>query len=158
MELNRFSLLTRTVLSVAFVVALSFCQDPGSGPSKLHLTFFGSSTCSECVEIKESLLKPIEKQYSQKLSIEYRDIEIEKDLTILTAMEKGYHVTTPSAQELYFPDTVILGHDDIMKNGRQLIESYLSTPEKWRHVHAYGDTTIDTVSASLKNAARSQKR
>lgn len=110
------------------------------------------------MEIKESLLKPIEKQYSQKLSIEYRDIEIEKDLTILTAMEKGYHVTTPSAQELYFPDTVILGHDDIMKNGRQLIESYLSTPEKWRHVHAYGDTTIDTVSASLKNAARSQKR
>jgi hypothetical protein len=97
------------------------------------------------MEIKDSLLKPIEKQYSAKLTIEYRDIEIEKDLTLLTKMEKGYHVTTPSAQELFFPDSVIIGYDDIMKEGRKLIESYLSNPEKWQYAHAYGDSTIDTA-------------
>jgi hypothetical protein len=111
------------------------------------------------MEIQESLLKPLEKQYPSKLTIEYRDIEIEKDLTLLTSMEKEYHVTKPSPQELFFPDTAILGYDDIMKNGRRLIESYLSKPGKWRYAHAYGDSTIDTVvKASPKNAAGEKKR
>jgi hypothetical protein len=100
------------------------------------------------MEIKETLLKPMENQYSSKLKIEYRDIEVEKDLTLLTALEKGYHVTKPSPQELYFPDTVLIGYDDIMKNGRQVIETHLSHPEKWRFAHAYGDSTIDTLSAA----------
>ena len=100
------------------------------------------------MEIRDSLLKPITKQYSPKLTIEYRDIDIENDLTLLTAMEKGYHVTKPSPQELYFPDTVILGYDDIMKNGRRLIDTWLSHPEKWQYAHAYGDSTIDTAKVS----------
>ncbi len=35
-----------------------------------------------------------------------------------------------------------------MKTGRALIENYLSHPEKWAYRHAYGDSTIDTVSSS----------
>jgi hypothetical protein len=125
----------------------AFSQTDHSSGTVLRLFFFGSSTCGECMEIKESLLKPIEKRYSPKLIIEYRDIDIEKDLSLLTAMEKGYHVTKPSAQELYFPDTVLIGYDDIMKSGRSVIESYLSNPEKWRYKEAYGDSTVDTVKA-----------
>lgn len=138
----------KTVLFVLCVAALSFSDESGGNSAKLHITFFGSSTCGECQEIRETLLKPLEKQFASKLKIEYRDIEIEKDLSLLTAMEKGYHVTKPSPQELYFPDTVLIGYDDIMKQGRHLIETYLSRPEKWRYTHAYGDSAIDTLSAA----------
>jgi hypothetical protein len=138
-------ILFTSIACISLLASAVFSQADQSTAKSLRIVFFGSSTCGECMEIKESLLKPIEKQYSPKLTIEYRDIEIEKDLTLLTAMEKGYHVTSPSPQELYFPDTVILGHDDIMKNGRRLIESYLSNPGRWHYAHAYGDSAIDTA-------------
>jgi hypothetical protein len=126
----------------------AFSQTDRSSGKFLRLVFFGSSTCGECMEIKETLLKPLEKQNESTLKIEYRDIEVQKDLALLTAMEKGYGVKNPSPQELYFPDTVVIGYDDIMKKGRQLIETYLSRPEKWHYAHAYGDSTIDTLSAA----------
>jgi hypothetical protein len=149
----RFSLLPACVFFAAVVAGICvspvFSQESRQAPAKtLHLTFFGSSTCGECMEIKESILKPLALQHADSLKIEYRDIEIQKDLTLLTAMEKGYNVKNPSPQELYFPDTVLIGYDAITKSGRQLIETYLSHPEKWRYAHAFGDSTIDTLSAA----------
>ncbi len=117
-------------------------------PRELRLTFFGSSTCGECAEIKTQLLKPLEHKYEGKLTIVYRDIEVDKDLALLTAMEKGYRVKTTAPQELFFPDTVLVGYDVIMKEGGRLIESYLSHSEKWTYSHAYGDSTIDTMNAA----------
>jgi hypothetical protein len=133
------------IAAVIIAVAFSFLFARGAPGEKLHLVFFGSSTCGECLEIKEKLLKPIEKEHAAKLAITYRDIEIEKDLTLLTTMEKAFHVKNPSTQELYFPDTVLIGYDAIMKNGRALIESRLSRPDAWAWAHAFGDSTIDTV-------------
>jgi hypothetical protein len=129
------------------LLLIAFCSlSAGNRPEeKLHVVFFGSSTCGECLEIKEKILKPLEKQYPEKLLVTYRDIELEKDLTLLTQMEKAFNVKNPSPQELYFPDTVIIGYDDIMKGGRALVESKLSQPDKWVWAHAFGDSTIDTT-------------
>jgi hypothetical protein len=157
-HVDRLAFSLKAAFSILFISILSFAQEIQPASPALHLTFFGSSTCGECMEIKETLLLPLEKQNALKLKIEYRDIEIGKDLALLTAMEKGYSVAKPSPQELYFPDTVLIGYDNIMKNGRQFIESYLSKPEKWHYAHAYGDSTIDTVKASPKNAAGAKKQ
>ena len=135
------------LIALLFLSTVVFSQAQ-SAQKSLHLTFFGSATCGECAEIKTQLLKPLEHQHAGKLAVTYRDIEVEKDLAILTAMEKGYHVKTTAPQELFFPDTVLVGYDNIMKNGRQLIERHLSHPEKWAYAHAYGDSTIDTISAA----------
>lgn len=133
--------LSTILLTAAFAVA-------DGVPRTLRLTFFGSSTCGECAEIKTQLLKPLEQKHAGKLRVTYRDIEVDKDLALLTAMEKGYHVKTTAPQELFFPDTVLVGYDNITKTGGQLIETYLAHPEKWSYTHAYGDSTIDTISAA----------
>ncbi len=138
----------RAVSAILFVACLAFPQGVSKAQHSLRLTFFGSSTCGECAEIKTQLLEPLGRQYAGKLSIVYRDIEVDKDLALLTAMEKGYHVKTTAPQELFFPDTVLVGYDIIMKTGRPLIESYLSHPERWTYAHAYGDSTIDTVNTA----------
>ena len=138
----------RSAATVLFLSTLIFSQPTSSTQKSLRLTFFGSATCGECAEIKATLLKPLEKQYAGKLTVTYRDIEVEKDLNILTAMEKGYHVAKTAPQELFFPDTALVGYDDIMKDGRRIIEAYLAKPEKWGYAHAYGDSTIDTLSAA----------
>jgi hypothetical protein len=136
------------VKAAAFFLLASvavFSKESIPEPQALHLTFFGSATCGECQEIKEQLLKPLERQYSPKLDISFRDIEIEKDLRILTALEKKYHVKNTSPQELYFPDTVLIGYDDIMKYGRQFIDFRMSRPETWKNARAPDEGGLDTA-------------
>lgn len=113
-------------------------------PEKLFLTFFGSPTCEECMTIENTLLKPIEARYAPALQIRYRNVDDAKDFNILTAMEKGYAVKSTAPQELFFPDTVLVGYEAIMKTGEKLIGYYVSHPEKWAYLHVLGDTTIDT--------------
>lgn len=112
---------------------------------QLELTFFGSRTCAECLEIKQNLLSPIEAQSAPLLKINYRDTEDTNDFRLLCAMEKDYGVTNPSPQELFFPDTVLCGYADITKQGRQLVEFYLARPEKWISPHVYTNGAADRV-------------
>jgi len=117
-----------------------------SSPKPLVLTFFGSAACDQCEEIKTQLLQPLEAAHAQKLKINYRNLDDTNDLNLCTAMEKGYNLTETASQELFFPDTALRGYDAIMSGGKSLIESYLDHPEKGVYRHAFGDTTIDTVS------------
>jgi cytochrome c biogenesis protein CcdA len=98
---------------------------------KLVLHFFGSSTCGECNTIKYELLQPLEKIHADKLSIEFHDSDNDKDFQLSIKFEDAFHVQESSPQELFFPDTFLLGFDDIMKWGKLLIEDRLNKPEKW---------------------------
>jgi cytochrome c biogenesis protein CcdA len=145
-ESNRMKNLISAILILIAPFSL-LANSTSSAPSKLVLTFFGSPTCGECVEIRETLLKPLEHQHGDKLTIHYRDVDDTNDMKILNAMENGYKIKSSSPQELFFPDTVLLGKDEIMRYGRALIETALAHPEKWGYRHAYGDKSLDTVSA-----------
>jgi hypothetical protein len=138
----------KTAVLFLFAWVAVFSKGTAPEPQALHLTFFGSATCGECQEIKEQLLKPLQRQYSPKLDIAFRDIENEKDLRILTALEKKYGVKNTSPQELYFPDTVLVGYDDIMKYGRQFIDYRMSHPETWKNTRAMDDGGLDTAKAT----------
>ena len=127
-----------TILLYVFGLCTLLCAQDVP-PQKLVITFFGSSTCGECLEIKEKLLAPVAKAHGNAVEIRYKEVENEKDLALLTEMEKAYHVTEVAPQELYFPDKVLVGYDEIMKRGQADIEWYLSHPEKWRNLHVQGD-------------------
>jgi hypothetical protein len=111
---------------------------------QLHLVFFGSATCGECAEIREQLLKPLLKERPEVLKIDFQDVETPEGFNLANTFEKKYGVTHASAQELFFPDTVLLGYDAIMKTGKRLIEYYLAHPEKRHYKHAFGDETPGT--------------
>jgi hypothetical protein len=100
------------------------------------------------MEIREQLLKPLASEYSGKLSIDFKNVEDTFDYNLANTYEKIYHITNPSPQELFFPDTVLLGYDAIMKNGRTLIETYLSHPEKWHYKYVAENSTVNTKNTS----------
>ncbi|MFP4015356.1 MAG: cytochrome c biogenesis CcdA family protein [Chitinispirillaceae bacterium] len=101
------------------------------GEQKLTLHFFGSSTCGECMEIKEEVLFPLQKKNESKIDLQIHDIDTEKGFDLLLQMEESYKVTQSSAIMLFFPDTVLSGANSIMQNGPDMISSYLDNPEKW---------------------------
>ncbi len=89
-----------SMLLLATFLAVSANQP---APPRLVLTFFGSPTCEECLEIKNTLLKPLEAQHESTLKIHFKNIEDEKDFTLLSAMEKGYKFRRPLPRNFSFP-------------------------------------------------------
>jgi hypothetical protein len=137
----------RTLILILLCLAGRISAQTAPTP-KLQLVFFGSATCGECMELKEQLLKPILARHAQELNIDFRDIENTSDFTLAALFEKEYGVTSPSAQELFFPDTVLLGYDAIKEAGKPLIEQYLAHPEKRKYKHAFGVKTLDTTTTA----------
>jgi cytochrome c biogenesis protein CcdA len=100
-------------------------------PSRLVLHFFGSTTCGECAEIKSTMLLPLADKYRDRIDLRIHDIESDSGFKLVVKMEEKFKVKSPSPQELYLPDTVLLGYESIMKTGKVVIEWYLSHPERW---------------------------
>lgn len=119
---------------------------------KLTLHFFGSRTCGECLEIKQTLLKPLAENYPEKLEILFHEMENEKDFQLQMAMEKEYGLMETSPQLLFFPDTFLAGYENIMENALGMIDTYLSQPEKWTARKMDVDTT--KFKDELKNRFR----
>jgi hypothetical protein len=142
------------ISSILFAVWTALGQAPS--PPPLHLVFFGSATCGECAEIKEQLLKPLAQQHAQTLKIEFRNVEVPEDFNLANVYEKEYGVTKPSAQELFFPDNVLLGYDTIMKNAKGLIEFYLAHPEKRQYKHP--QTSAAPVAASTAETIKDKMK
>jgi cytochrome c biogenesis protein CcdA len=108
---------------------------------KLTVRFYGSRTCGECLEIKESLLKPLAQKHPDSIELRLYDIEDTAAFGALVKREKAYGVTAPSPQELFLPDTVLLGYEQIMAHGRAVIVERLNDPSRWAERPLEGDTT-----------------
>jgi len=113
----------------------------GRGPDRLVIHFYGSRTCGECLEIKESLLKPLAREHTGKLDLRLYDTEDTAAFGHQVMREQAYGVAAPSPQELFLPDTVLLGYETIMARGRAMIMARLSDPSRWVERPLAGDTT-----------------
>jgi hypothetical protein len=130
----------RKILVVA-VFAFASVAAQNSPAGKLTLIFFGSPTCGECAKIKATLLRPIADSLPGKIDLRINDIESDSGLSLAMKMEEKYHVKNTSPQELFFPDTFLLGYESILKDGRKLIAYYLDHPEKWKSEAAAASRT-----------------
>jgi cytochrome c biogenesis protein CcdA len=99
--------------------------------SRLTLHFFGSPTCGECLEIKEEILFTAQRANPDKIDLRIHDVDSDSGMNLLLIMEEKYGVKSTAAIELFFPDTFLIGADEIEKNGARLIDLYLQHPEKW---------------------------
>jgi cytochrome c biogenesis protein CcdA len=123
----------KNAIMLAFI-CFAGCAVSGQGTSKLVISFFGSPTCGECAAIKATILKPLADSLPEKLDLRIYDIETDSGLKLAIKLEELYRIKSPSPQELFFPDTFLLGFESIKKNAKAMIEQYLAHPEKWKTV------------------------
>jgi cytochrome c biogenesis protein CcdA len=138
------------LLLLLSVFAFSKAADTPS--DKLLLRFFGSRTCGECIAIKESVLKPLTLMFPQQLTIEIYNIEDTAGYLLMTKLEEAYKLKTTSPQELFFPDTVLLGFDAIIATSEKLVKTYLANPAQWKKVTVTTDSTKYSNALSKKVA------
>lgn len=117
------------LFSALLLLTLATCA--WSAPEKLVVSFFGSKTCGDCLEIKERLLKPLAQHHADVLEVRFHEFEDDSSLQLMLQLEKLFGVTKPSPQELFLPDTFLLGYEAIMADGETLIEHHLANPRTW---------------------------
>jgi len=117
------------ILTAAALLLPAAANPADSANSPLELYFFGSATCGECFEIKNSLLFPIERELDGRIKIQYYDTDAE-GIGLLLNMGRERKVDISSAQLLFFPDTVLLGFESIMANTRAIVEEYINDPQR----------------------------
>lgn len=111
----------RSLFYIAFL-SIFMALSSSVQAEKLQLVFFGSSTCGECLKIKQELLYPLLKKHKDDLDVLIYDTDTDSGLSIMIKMEDEYKVNTSASQELFFPDTFLAGYDDIMKYAQKMIE------------------------------------
>jgi hypothetical protein len=141
--------LLRVVFLTIFVSSTTLFA--GVDPSgRLVIHFFGSSTCEECHEIEQRLLRPLALQYGDRLELKIHDLETDSGLALAMTMEKRYGVKKTSPQELFLPDTFLTGYADIMKSGGRLIALHFESSKAPRQ-------TVTAPGAALVNLASAMK-
>lgn len=142
--------LMRLSLFFSLLLAVSSLLPTVSAAENLQIMFFGSSTCGECLKIKEELLYPLQKKHKDALEIIFLDTDNDSALSILIKMEEEYQVKSTASQELFFPDTFLIGFDDIMKYGKTMIEARVG-----KNLGSFNQHTADTSELTnfLKNKA-----
>jgi cytochrome c biogenesis protein CcdA len=118
----------RNIVINVFLLLYPAITDASETP-RLLLNFFGSPTCGECMEIKETILFPIEKEYDGKIDLRIYDVDTDTGFKMMTKLEVQFGVKTTASIELFFPDTFLIGDADIKKHARRMIEFRLAHPE-----------------------------
>lgn len=121
---------TKTILSLVFLLLYTSVSSSAE-PPRLPLLFFGSPTCGECLDIKHTILFPVQKAYPDKIDLRIYDVDSDSGYSYLLEMEEKYAVKTTASIELFFPDTFLTGETDIHAHARRLIDYYLAHPGKW---------------------------
>jgi cytochrome c biogenesis protein CcdA len=143
-------------IEIVAVICIAFSAVFADSAPKLILHFFGTPTCGECAKIKTAILRPLSDSLPDKLDLRIHDIETDSGLKLAMKMEEKFHIKTSSPQELFLPDTFLLGFESIQKNGRAMIDRYLADPEKWK-AHEVAAVTADTTRFSATLKQRFQK-
>ncbi len=120
-------LFSRKKVLILFLFMFSFL----SANDKLTIHFFGSSTCGECHELKTEVVQPLIDTYGDSLDVKFHDTNIDSDMNLLLDFEKSFGIIEGSAQEVFFPDTFLLGYDDILKNFEPMLKTFINERSKW---------------------------
>ena len=118
---------------------------------RLEIHFFGSRTCGECLEIKETILKPLAVEFPESISLNIHEIENPDSFQLMVAMEELHGINDPSPQELFLPGAYLAGADEIINSGESLIREYLAHPDRWEEILLTESDDPDEFEDDLKD-------
>lgn len=118
-----------TLISILLLLFVGYNQSHASGTPKLIV--FYSPSCHECTKVKNELMPDIEREFKDKIEIEYRDItDIENYKFLLSLKEKNRADIKIVLPVLYFKGHFLNGKGQIENRLRNLIIESLGKSHK----------------------------
>ncbi|MBF0252830.1 MAG: hypothetical protein HQL29_03345 [Candidatus Omnitrophica bacterium] len=98
------------------------CQQ--TDENKLTLSIFHSPGCSSCIKVEREIVPKIEEKYADKIILEYRDIDIIENYTLLLGLQEKHGIVLKgSLPVFYMCGHFINGYDNIKNGWESFIEN-----------------------------------
>jgi len=131
---------TAVRLLALFLLLLSSHHRLGANeaPEPLDLRFFASATCSECAEIKRSVLSRMQTRFGDRIRVTHHLLDDIEGFKLLLLYERHYAVNDQESLKIFLGDVCLSGKASVEANLEQTIADQLAagnstpTPEQLR--------------------------
>ncbi len=111
------------LVNLSSVIAKENVRAPKSFP---HLLYFYSESCHNCQKIKHELLPEIEKEFFDKIIIEYLDIADMHNYKFMLSLKEKYQCYEDGVPAFFIGGHILVGYDNIRKELRNTIVTALN--------------------------------
>jgi predicted DsbA family dithiol-disulfide isomerase len=107
-------------------------------PRPLQIYLFASSTCPECMEVKENLLPRLQQVYGDRIKVTHQVLDDIENFKLLLLYEKKYGATDDEPLRIFLGDAFLSGKQAIEQKLEKTIAEQLQkgavtpTPEAIR--------------------------
>lgn len=128
MKSRRYIFIIISIL-VCLLIPLPYSQAHNSNIRKLIV--FYSPTCQRCIEVKNKVMPEIEKEFKDKIQIEYRDITDIENYKLMLSLKETYQVKDIGDLPVFYLEGHFLRtkEEEIKNKLRQFILKTLGMPE-----------------------------
>ncbi len=121
------------IIVITFFIASSFTYCQAEKRNVRVLLFFYSPECHSCAKVKKEVLPEIEKEFKDKIAIEYHNMDDIENVKLFLSLKEKYPSAIGSAPPVfYFEGHFLNGTNNLKENLKRLLEStpITSTHEK----------------------------
>lgn len=125
--------LTSLTFTLSLFLTTSFISAKEQQSRNLpKLIIFYSPTCHKCKEVKETIIPKIEKEFKDKILLEYRDISNLKDYKFLLGLQEKYKVDLEMVLPLFFIEGKFLNSKQEIENNLKkiILDSLVFFPQE----------------------------
>ena len=120
--MNKRKIIFSIISILILLVIPNFAYSQENAPGTRKLIVFHSPTCHKCLEVKNELMPRIEKEFKDRIKIEYRDITNVENQTYLLSLKEKYHTDIKLVWPVIFFEGGFLNGKNITENNlRQLM-------------------------------------
>jgi cytochrome c biogenesis protein CcdA len=97
--------------------------------NKHKLLVFHSINCQECIKVKNTIMPQIQREFQDKIQIEYRDTAVEENYKLLLSLKEKYNNKIELVLPVfYFEGQLLNAKAEVKNNLRRMIAQSLSKP------------------------------
>lgn len=116
-----FAPLDKGYLAVDKTYLTGFVYSQGYSQDIRKLIVFYSPSCHKCIQVKNEIMPEIEKEFKDKIKVEYRDIAYKENYALLLSLEEKYKVKMKNVWPVFYFEGYFLNAEGQVKDRLKII-------------------------------------
>ena len=125
--MKRIKIASLAVLTLSLLFIPSFAPAREAAESLPKLIVFYSPGCHNCIRIKKEVMPAIDKEFRDRITIEYRDTDDIENYKLMLSLEEKYHTKVNNVFPVFFFEGRFLNGEGNVKNNLTLLLTAAST-------------------------------
>jgi len=119
--MKRIKIVSMLILTSSLLFISSFAPAKEQIESLPKLIVFHSPGCHNCIRIKKEIMPTIDKEFKDRIKIEYRDIDDIENYKLMLSLEEKYHAKINNVFPIFFFEGHFLNGEGNVKNNLILL-------------------------------------